>query len=120
MNLQSGSIFIELVGIVVGSVLTIPLIDDDVEIKLLTAAVVADVTPPIKEAVEDPDDDEEDDWLTSRARKLFSCVIKLAFCFWRSSHLFLYASTSAEAKLTFCSNVSTNSFFFRRLSCAEI
>ena len=119
MNLQSGSIFIELVGIVVGSVLTIPLIEDAVEIKLLAAAVVEDVTPPIKEAV-DPDEEEEDDWLTSRARKLFSCVIKLAFCFWRSSHLFLYASTSAEAKLTFCSNVSTNSFFFRRLSCAEI
>ena len=118
MNLQSGSIFIELVGIVVGSVLTIPLIDDDVEMKLLVADVVEDATPPIKEAV-DPDED-EDDWLTSRARKLFSCVIKLAFCFWRSSHLFLYASTSAEAKLTFCSNVSTNSFFFRRLSCAEI
>ena len=119
MNLQSGSIFIELVGIVVGSVLTIPLIDDDVEMKLVAATVVEDVTPPIKEVV-DPDEEEEDDWLTSRARKLFSCVIKLAFCFWRSSHLFLYASTSAEAKLTFCSNVSTNSFFFRRLSCAEI
>ena len=119
MNLQSGSIFIELVGTVVGSVLTIPLIDDDVEMKLLVADVVEDATPPIKEAA-DSDEDEEDDWLTSRARKLFSCVIKLAFCFWRSSHLFLYASTSAEAKLTFCSNVSTNSFFFRRLSCAEI
>ena len=119
MNLQSGSIFIEFVGTVVGSALTIPLIDDDVEIKLLAAAVVEDVTPAIKEAADDPVED-EDDWLTSRARKLFNCVIKLAFCFWRSSHLFLYASTSAEAKLTFCSNVSTNSFFFRRLSCAEI
>ena len=57
MNLQSGSIFIELAGIVVGSVLTIPLIDDDVEMKLLVADVVEDATPPIKDAV-DPDEDD--------------------------------------------------------------
>ena len=73
--LQSGSIFIELVGIGVGSVL-IPLLETTV--RVLEEIVFEDemilVTPP-------PHDDDAEDWLTSMARKLFNCVIRLAFCF---------------------------------------
>ena len=51
-------------------------------------------------------------------RNIILEIYQLTFLF--TSHLFLYDSTSAEAMLTLCSKVSTNSFFLRRLSWAEI
>ena len=78
LNLQSGSIFIELVDIAAGSVL-IPLL---FEIESVLEEIVFDVermlvTPPHETTV----GDDVVDWLTSIARKLFNCVIRLAFCF---------------------------------------
>jgi hypothetical protein len=72
---QSGSIFIEWVGIVVGSVL-IPLLETTERVleEIVFEAEMILVIPP-------PRDDDADDWLTSMARKLFNCVIRLAFCF---------------------------------------
>ena len=86
LNLQSGSIFIELVDIAAGSVL-IPLL---FEIESVLEEIVFDVermlvTPPHETTV----GDDVVDWLTSIARKLFNCVIRLAFCFWSNSHFFL-------------------------------
>ena len=77
---------IELVDIVAGSVLIQLLFEMD---KVLEEVVFGDermlVTPPHETTA----DDDDDDWLTSIARKLFNCVIRLAFCFCSNSHLFL-------------------------------
>ena len=52
--------------------------------------------------------------------RLFNCDFKEVFCFCRNSHFFLYSSNSCTANSTRFSRVSTNSFFLRRLSCADI